>query len=90
MRTAYRCRAYPDEAQQAALNRTFGGIGTRQWACPSCGTRHDRDIDAAKNVLAAGLAVTACGGDVRRAGATQALLPVKQETQRATAGIHCH
>ena len=26
MRTAYRCRAYPDQGQQAALNRTFGCI----------------------------------------------------------------
>ena len=24
VRTAYRCRAYPDQAQQAMLNRTFG------------------------------------------------------------------
>ena len=64
-------------------------IGTRQWACPSCGIRPDRDINAAKNILAAGRAVTACGGDVRRAGATQVLLPTKQETQRATAGIPC-
>ena len=26
VRTAYRCRAYPDEAQQAVLNRTFGCV----------------------------------------------------------------
>jgi Helix-turn-helix domain len=26
VRTAYRCRAYPDAAQQAALNRTFGCV----------------------------------------------------------------
>ena len=26
MRTAYRCRAYPDEQQQAVLNRTFGCV----------------------------------------------------------------
>jgi putative transposase len=26
VRIAYRCRAYPDPAQQAALNRTFGCI----------------------------------------------------------------
>jgi putative transposase len=26
MRTAYRCRAYPDQPQQAMLNRTFGCV----------------------------------------------------------------
>jgi putative transposase len=26
VRTAYRCRAYPDQAQQAMLNRTFGCV----------------------------------------------------------------
>ena len=26
MRTAYRCRAYPDQEQQAVLNRTFGCV----------------------------------------------------------------
>ncbi|MEU5848409.1 RNA-guided endonuclease InsQ/TnpB family protein [Saccharopolyspora shandongensis] len=29
------------------------------------GMRHDRDVNAAKNILAAGLAVVACGGGVR-------------------------
>jgi len=37
----------------------------RQWACPECGVRHDRDVNAAKNVLAAGLAVNACGEAIR-------------------------
>ena len=26
MRTAYRCRAYPDDEQQAVLNRTLGCV----------------------------------------------------------------
>jgi putative transposase len=37
----------------------------RDWERPGCGAQHDRDINAAKNVLAAGLAVAACGAPVR-------------------------
>lgn len=42
-------------------------LSVRTWTCAACGAVHDRDVNAARNILAAGRAerLNACGGNVR-------------------------
>ena len=41
--------------------RGIAGLGIREWTCTDCGTTHDRDVNAAKNILRTGLSTLAEG-----------------------------
>jgi putative transposase len=70
-------RFFPSSRACSACGHRDGPkpLDVREWTCPACGVTHDRDVNAARNVLfegrrvAAGLAetVNACGARVRPA-----------------------
>jgi putative transposase len=91
-------RWYPSSKTCSACGHVLAALSLdrRHWQCPSCGTRHDRDVNAAKNILAAGLAVAgdtpghACGAGVRHSGSSRVRSAVKQEPRPVRAGIPVH
>ncbi|NHK29178.1 transposase [Parvularcula flava] len=44
------CGVVPDSSPKG-----MGALGMRRWDCCECGASHDRDVNAAKNILRAGL-----------------------------------
>ena len=59
-------RWYPSSKRCSGCGHTVASLPLKEraWVCPECETYHDRDINAARNVLAAGLAVSAHGESV--------------------------
>lgn len=47
--TCSSCGSMPPERPKG-----IAGLGIREWVCSECGAHHDRDVNAAKNILAAG------------------------------------
>jgi putative transposase len=60
-------RWYPSSKTCSACGAVVDSLplDVRVWNCAACGITHDRDVNAARSILAAGLAVIACGDSVR-------------------------
>lgn len=56
-------RWYPSSKRCSDCGHTMPkmSLKVREWVCPECGSIHDRDVNAARNVLAAGIAASAHG-----------------------------
>ncbi|MDX1266135.1 MAG: transposase [Oceanisphaera sp.] len=61
---------FPSSKRCSGCGHTLSSLplSVRAWNCPECGASHDRDINAATNIKAAGLAVLALGENVSGMG----------------------
>lgn len=62
-------RFYPSSKTCSTCGHLLASLplGVREWTCPACTTKHDRDINAACTILAVGRTVSACGDGIRPA-----------------------
>jgi putative transposase len=65
-------RWYPSSKRCDACGHLLDALSrdSRHWTCPTCGAGHDRDMNAAKNLVAVGRTVSAYGEMVRPATAS--------------------
>lgn len=88
-RTYYRIsRFYPSSKTCSSCDYKLEklDLGTREWQCPNCGTRHDRDINAAQNILRIGQ--NDCYGEELQSQATGDLeLNIPTALQKMTSKI---
>lgn len=54
-------------SRPAERPRGIAGLGIREWRCSSCGATHDRDVNAARNILAIGLSAQPRGDEIGEA-----------------------
>ena len=66
--------------------RGIAGLRIREWTCDDCGAVHDRDVNAAKNILRLGLQALAEGA---RAGKQEPRSPCLQAAFRPGSSHRC-
>jgi len=61
-------RFFPSSKRCSACGHILSklAIDTREWTCPKCGTEHDRDLNAARNIHSAGGQLVQARGDRAR------------------------
>lgn len=64
--------------------RGIAGLGIREWECSACGQRHDRDVNAARNILVFGLSAQPPAEGSRVARGRQ---PDRHDTEAIRAGL---
>ena len=64
-------------------NEAVKDLGVRKWRCPHCGAVHDRDVNAAKNILAAGVNMASEGGGLPPLDETKAVASCESQKRES-------